>query len=87
MQLFTLQHQVGHRYFFREGYAESYEHNSNQISMIKCKYPLVFLLHDSLFFDCSEYPPILAGFLVRYLISQFGVKNFLRCIKMLKIQA
>ena len=62
--------------FFREGYAESYEHNSNQISMIKCKYPLVFLLHDSLFFDCSEYPPILAGFLVRYLISQFGVKKF-----------
>lgn len=63
--------------FFREGYAESYDHSQNYLSIIKYKYPFAFLIHDSLFFDCSEYPPVFAGFLVRYLISQFGVKKFI----------
>ena len=62
--------------FFREGYAESYDHNLNYAPIIQQKFLLGFLLHDSLFFDYSESPPVIAGCLVRYLISQYGIKKF-----------
>lgn len=62
--------------FFREGYAESYEHDKDSLSILQQKVPISFLCRDSLFFDFSESPPIIAGVLVRYLISQYGIRKF-----------
>lgn len=62
--------------FFREGYAESYDHSQKCALILQQKFPICFLLHDFLFFDYSESPPVIAGLLVRYLISQYGIKKF-----------
>jgi hypothetical protein len=88
VSLNTLKHELHHSIiysttlswpplFFREGYAESYETNKKgEDFILNNKYPFMFLLKDQLFFDYTEYPPIIAGVLVRYLIKEFGVERF-----------
>lgn len=68
--------------FFREGYADSYMINEKTKHFILNEhYPASFLQYDSLFFDYTEYPPMVSGLMVYYLIQEFGIERFYSAYK------